>query len=1785
MSNTPNSYYSDSAIRKYFQSLLDEQWQKGILTLGERSWLNRALFESEAERARRPDPLYVCEVFFYRGGDQVRKGYFRGAFTLSKSLEDAETYRLFSLVNGLETFPSWQALTEAYRQYLSDAKHPVLYFLPMDARPGLLGTGTFGSAKRRIQGPVFNTTSALFELQKKTDQQNMLDILSGLPTIHTVILETLEGLAKASHHANGEKTPGSVVCSGADLAIEFFLKGRLSAQSSYGFTHAPDRTGSNTQTREERQLKFMGTVSRVSNTLETGLSTALTQHWTVSTLPGLTVESCVEQFMGDRLMDALMQARHSEKLTIAECDALYKCATGATSPHVNLATLSLAGPEGEPVRLVGWYDFFVKHPTHTLWVMGDTGFIPYKDWLDFAQQTLPRFNALRMNTVSFAPPLPDSSLSRCLSFKDRGRLTADVQLKLEAGSPGGDLFAVLASSVLTRATDDVKGLVPFLKQSATEVQSYSAADYASFTRAVLDHACDVRHVVNPVLLDDTLTHRWSTRFSFGETTLETPAETLEQLRVPLSSIRARLEALRDDINALLNSFPTLSACVNALFSEDWALTGLGRLDCEHLRLTVHASTQGPNTTARSSRPLIEAFLESLTGFAPLPDDKTLITFERVTDVGINAPLNAVERAALHQLLANFRQCFSAKLGTFLDTFFYTRRPDDDIFTKAERLAIFKSTLLWAGGYYFFCYQDQFRLREASCLACVQTRRKRAERTSYFYFVPDVYSVVLYSNKNGLNVNIENCFLITERGGLESACAGHVIFWSPAKKFEVFKTLDACQAELGDRIRDKTASMSLLNNVSETDSDMVRALQPALAESKDTLFSFLLIEDDYTDTLTRSFIDQQVRETSTTLHEAIAAKLPAEALENHVRNYVERFRESLDVSSIIQHVDTLLFKQALPKLLGAATDAEQADYVHILERYRDVVRNDRDYLYEIPEIEAYTFNALKVQLAQDYPGQSLNPDDISITLTQVLSPGWSAEIASMGAAVSHDTQSLSAFTLAGFSQLNGHLSARSQGPVPLPDTFNGDYIKKLVRTLNIGGQYSALLEQKLHASGPERLNRLGLFCRQLPLHALETAFRAKLQNTLSDKAYCFIKQVLEMPDGLARERLDGTPIIIRQLQLLASADSEPDLVKGVYLIGPDTLTGGPIILWTLYAQDFTFKEYADQAAFIADLLSRGSLQQLVLQRVDPLSRRKYDHGGFKEPHIIYIGVDFFSFDIYSPPSPVTISNTPVNGNVLLHLYEDNYNLLIDMAAQQSLSTAQADWQTFKGLMSLSAQAVLGLATPFLPAALNIPLFVSQTLDLLKAGVHAVSKRQWGEAIEEFVTAFMLMVPELHRQQANRSRFVPPSPADSHASVSPDPHAGPDIHLEAKEWAQRGATLRSQRLSVLDAYTEQSVSLQALDYDASTHLYHSKTGDLSYIVMTGKVFRVKQSANRWRIHIGEDRDGPAVQLNALQQWELDPWEPLLGGGPAHSRHAQGRRVHDFTVEARGIKSIRRLAPEKAVMIQMAHQMALDYLSHAKQTLNGIMTMDPQALQYRLWLADYLSMPTVTDRELLIIDHAINMIFARLSKPSMNPLNSERYLKVKALIPDDDVVAFIDEADTHKYVYLTDLFFQTPFDRLNVNEHEWLEPTLPPFDYNRHYRAVTLLHELSHQKALTEDIEYMNVTYPFVELLKDNPNFKAFSKSRLSALQRDTLSITTSKIQLFNPVNNQRSLPAPAAERILAITQTSTLDDARDVFLSDPQKRASIILSNADSIALIISRLGGKLETYLPVHPPAP
>jgi predicted GTPase len=64
---------------------------------------------------------------------------------------------------------------------------------------------------------------------------------------------------------------------------------------------------------------------------------------------------------------------------------------------------------------------------------------------------------------------------------------------------------------------------------------------------------------------------------------------------------------------------------------------------------------------------------------------------------------------------------------------------------------------------------------------------------------------------------------------------------------------------------------------------------------------------------------------------------------------------------------------------------------------------------------------------------------------------------------------------------------------------------------------------------------------------------------------------------------------------------------------------------------------------------------------------------------------------------------------------------------------------------------------------------------------------------------------------------------------------------------------------------------------------------------------------------------------------------------------------------------------------------------------------------------------------------------------------------------------------------------------------------------------------------------------------------------------------RIDVDDAWRDLRTADGDAKSVILKLTDTSNLEDARDKFLHDPKTRAKVILSNADSVALLVTLLG--------------
>lgn len=1774
MSQTvPLKYYSENFIKSDFERCTNSALADGLITGVEKIWLQQAGGTYAVNTVPAIAPLYVSQVALARADDQPE--YLRGAFVLANGVLPSDTYYFYSLMTGLHKFLSWADLVSAInKQFIVNDKSPLLHCVPLAGRHALLSDDVINVTLLPLELPIFKTLSQLFERSLGNDQFVVHQVVSYIPSIRSVLFDRLKFKQEERRQATPADCAGSVITSEmtinsslVDWAFEYYLKKALPKHE--GFSYAPRLPCGSERGKSsaEIELEFVSFLHDSTHDLVSTFSKAIGQYWNESRgfFPSLKV--CVHDTLSERLYSSLMQAQHDGKLSALDVKQLQERMQGVDVSHVELALIHLKQAADAPVELVAWYGLFIGGVDGRFVVMGDRGLEVFNNWSHFQRVTSPRFNVLLPKEAEGGPPLPDDYLSRYVARADSVRWSASNPISMGYTVLHDDLYAALESQIYKKVLSDMEYLIEWLEVKRIYADSLTSADYASSALAVLDDALNIKTLLNPDQSIPFDSYRWSSRFSLGETMAETTGELLDQLNVPIDLIRLRIETLEQAVTTKLSMFPTVSDFCKKKLAELWQLSGRDLLDPGN----VSVSIMGPESNASSAdvpaMPLVDAFLEHVTGKQPLPAEPARVRFERAAGAAEQvAYFAADENLVLHGVLLKLADDFASEFELYLErSVFKDQLPAGK--TLLDDLVQLKSQLLWAGGYYFFGHDKRLGKQDVGCLTALQTYRVRSNRPSYYYFVPEVYRISVNVKSTNFTAFLENCFLITERGGLQPACAGHAIFWSPARQYEAFNSVDKCRAVLRQRILDPVEYVELTGTINS----LQRAAfleSKALLSTTDDLFYFSVVEGDYLLELESSRLQHHLDDARRAFHQGVVARLSSQELQDSVDNYVVAIEAGFNVASLLLQADTVMFESALPEVLAHATLKEKYDYSRILQRYRNAVVDDRDYLHGIVGIDEYTVNALKKQLALDFPMQSVAPETVNVIITQVSSPAWSGEIASLGSAVSSTSQTLSAYALRGFGQLTGHLTFSTSGKVSLLNGFNEHYVKALVRQINVGENYRTLLENKLVVDAGESSERLKLFCAQLPPQILEMAFRDKLKGALSEKAYCYLEHVLNSPDAMARELFEGHRIVMRPLALRSSPDAVPDEVTGIYLVGPDAKAVGPLVVVVMYSRDYSIKEYPDEASFVADIISREVLQTQLLDRLKPWQRKIYANGGFKEPHINYIGQDFFSIDLFETPAPITISQDEYAGNLLSKMYKDNCQQLLYMAKSQSVTTAEADWASFKELLSL----VMATAIQFVPARLAIPLTIWETRDTLRAVASAASQAHWGEAVSEFVTSLSMLLTLRQPRASERNTGT--------AKVTSLEQAY-ELH-PVSNGASGQSRLTTKYESALEPYVEHGVSLSELKHDPLTDIYQHVTTEKFYAVVLGRVFQIQLLERRWRIYIGADQDGPALRRDTTsKRWEVDIREPLAGGGPIFSRHEVAHGTQGFIKEAIGMAQIRALYPDKATALQEAHQRAVSFLNEGREVLKHIEDSDAVSQEHAAWLINFLGVSRLTAVQIQRIDSVIEHVLSRLIKPSMNPMSSKRYVVGRCSVYDPSPVAFVTQLDKRKYIYFFENFFNTQLDSRQTGMMDELRVTMPPFDFNTHFRATTLIHELCHQVAGAEDIAYMNASLPFVELLTDAVPLTAHSGTPNRVLQAQALSALTPRHELFK-IQGSKLTPKPdvglrVSEHIMKLSGALTLDQARDIFINDELKRAEIILSNADSLALIISRLGGGRENY--------
>ncbi|MFJ7794251.1 dermonecrotic toxin domain-containing protein [Pseudomonas sp. NPDC096950] len=987
---------------------------------------------------------------------------------------------------------------------------------------------------------------------------------------------------------------------------------------------------------------------------------------------------------------------------------------------------------------------------------------------------------------------------------------------------------------------------------------------------------------------------------------------------------------------------------------------------------------------------------------------------------------------------------------------------------------------------------------------------RIKRSALNGFLPDVFGLALKAD-GADPLKLASCFVLTERGGLDPEHSGKTVLWTPGLGFEAFPSLTPMRAELNRRLLSDFERHGLLENLQRSERVPGRIF---------TLAPLQLIHEDFLEHLQKPYVQLD----KTLVERALASSLPT----RHRADLLSLTALAIPKTGLQRATDiaqSLITRQKIPAWLANASLEDQILHTELLAQYLNNVTDDKDYLSGIRSLERTTHHELHKQLKADK--HNVDPDTVEIRI----SPRATSDAR---------TQTLPAFALIHLHDLDTlSFKPASRTNTALPAGLDETYIKNLIRNLKPGEHQRAELTQAFAESHADAATRKQRFAKQLPWQLLHYAHAEKLQERLSPTGFDLIRQVIDMPDAIARDAVEGSNAIIRPLEL-SGANSETAIkVPGVYLIGPKKDADGPQVLLAPYSPEHGVKEYENESTLLTELKTTGALQRWVLNSLSPADRT------------------LCKTRLAATGTPASLASSPIKGSLFQQLFKDNAELLARLLGCQSDKDGQSEWATIKHVLGEDVDQAL----TFVSGKLAYPVTVWRSYRDIKDSVEDLQEHKWGAATKAFVRG-MAQLAMLRESMDTRE----PSPLAVDTATACE-----RIDITAPE------RTRLQRHESTD------VDLGSLALDSKLGLYTNAATKQHYAPIDGKVYPIQKRGSRWIIR-SDKLDGPYALQNATKKWVLDADVPTPRYNLLQRLKTWNTVSHGMNVEADGMSEIRQLFPVRARLIDEGLDLATTYAWNSFRNLQLLKTTSSRTTPVQLLIRDFLDVPQVLPEHVTMIEKVVQEILGGLLDPTLRREKSTRFVIGRAKEEAEHILAFAIPADDRNKIYLAEKFFFPKFDHYRNYMKD------ASFPINTHTRAVTLIHELSHIVCKTEDIAYLDSSRPFADLIETTTLRAIALKDTLTDIQSKALSNRTLPEELFAVFNPEDETWEDFGEttfeytdralaHVLRLTGKDTLDEARTAFREDATLRLAVQLGNADSVSWLISQLGRQLHTRIP------
>lgn len=1294
----------------------------------------------------------------------------------------------------------------------------------------------------------------------------------------------------------------------------------------------------------------------------------------------------------------------------------------------------------------------------------------------------------------------------------------------------------------------IDSIIALQKRNLQHVLGLSAIDPL---RAVVrvDDALDIRHLLDRRLAGLHDTWRWSAgqedfaqHWAPGQTVTQFVAEQLDQaLYDPAKSWHGQLGTLDLVLERLCELDQHAAGCLRQTLNRYLAMRSGSALDARDL--WVHSG----GTRVR----LISLVMERISGHATgvLPADALLLSSASAVP---EASGSLLPGDLLQDLLIQAQGEFAERYAQHLRQFF--SRPLRWLDTQV-RPATIRQRVLEAGLHLQLSMARRNKKQIPSGLNMLQQvleRPLRSLRAAMGEQRVEAHSLQLLYDPQQRALPVNEALVLNQ-----ASLPGQYVLWSSCSGISTHQTLASLEAYINECFASEDARPNWMSLLAQADRAALHAHLQTRQQALRLTVRTTRLDGHAWESLQHVTLERGSQEVSQVLDQARPRKLSADTLRYVLkrRECDDPLRQMLDRLGV--GMEIMATEALLPQWMKDASIWQLMTLSAFIERWYIACNSGPDFLFDIAEPRDYARDKLLVRLAADYPGQKLDPDQITVTLTRYIPAPVATGSIPQGIPAATDQQrtSLTDFVIGRFGAVqDGTLSATLNDGQASRAVLSADYLRKLVRELDIANSYRLLLKTSFAAGQPGQATRLKYYTEQVPPLELMRTYAMRVRNDLSDEGFRFIEAILTMPDAALRLPVKERTIIISPLLLRAAPDLATDRVPGAFIIAPQQPQSGPWLLYTLFNADFHVQEYADEAALLQDVRTDAALQSFILSRLPEAARRLYANGGFMEPHIPFSTES--NMDVpWETPKPVTLALAPVTGNALHALFYSTGEILQWWFAQLSVTNAEDDHLATTFLWSLGAEQTLAL----LPGRLGALVGLWQGKSLLHDSMADAVQMQWGKAAAELLAGVGVLLTLRRGKERSVAESEEPVRSSTEETRPVNPTFG---------WSNDSLT--PELWSRLRAYQAQDLDLATLTKDPLVNTYQDPVSRLTYASVSGAMYRIEKDEYGWFI-VGEHSQGPRVVLRD-GLWQLNLRRGLRGGGGVVTRIKSGLVNSEvdavLIVEARGMGEIRRKFRTHAQDIAYAHAQAREYLENCLDNLDHRAPGGDRHMRVTSIIKDFFDIAVPPDSLYDNVRHSINQLYAALMDGTLSPFNSQRYVVGVSRFNLEDATAFTFPVEPAKRIYLTERFFRDPVYRLKLNVQ-----THSRFNKGRHCRAAVLIHELSHLYCDTEDLAYLDAQVPFVDLLEDNSDYRRMVKNEAMTHQR-ALSWRTPRSELFRSLHSDGhwyDVEGNARSKIRQITGKHNLEDARDLFYSDETVRSKVILANADSVALLATLLG--------------